>query len=100
MGSHGSVIQLEDKRKLYCPSAKEDFATILPVATHGIKALGTPIGSLSYIESMCEAIAENGICLCSMLSYLNEPQSGLLLLRHCHVPKMNHFARTMAPKSY
>ena len=87
----------DDKCKLYCPSADSGSTTIIPVAVHGIEVLGTPIGTSNYVESKCEAKAEDGNTLCSILRDLDEPQSALLLLKHCHVPKLNHFARTVVP---
>ena len=38
-----------------------------------------------------------GDSLCSILRDLDEPQSVLLLLKHCHVPKLNHLATTVVP---
>ena len=87
----------DDKCKLYCPSADSGSTTIIPVAVHGIEVLGTPIGTSNYVESKCEAKAEDGNTLCSILRDLDEPQSALLLLKHCHVPKLNHLARTVVP---
>ena len=50
----------DDKCKLYCPSADSGSATIIPVAVHGIEVLETPIGTPNYVESKCEAKAEDG----------------------------------------
>ena len=42
-------------------------------------------------------IARSGQDLCNELVSLEDPQSGMLLLRHCHVSRMNHVARTVFP---
>ena len=79
----------DDKCKLYCPSADSGSATIIPVAVHGIEVLGTPIGTPNYVESKYEAKAEERMArLGSTLRDLDEPQSALLLLKHCHVSKL------------
>ena len=54
-----------------------------------------PIGSDAFITSACESFAKSGEALCHELSKLEDPQSSYLLLRHCHVPQLNHLARTV-----
>ena len=87
----------DDKCKLYCPSGDSGSTTIIPVAVHGIEVLGTPIATSNYVQSKCEAKAEDGNTLFSILRDLDEPQSALLLLKYCHFPKLNHLARTVVP---
>ena len=51
----------DDKCKLYCPSADSgSTTTILLQSIHGIKVLGTPVGTPNYVESKCEAKKEDG----------------------------------------
>ena len=42
-------------------------------------------------------IAESGNVLCNELALLSDPQSVLLLLRHCHVTRQNYLARSVSP---
>ena len=88
----------DEKCKLYYPDAPEHFATTVPITRVGVHVLGTPIGAPSYIQSSCTRVAQDGSSLCSKLKDLDDPQCSLLLLRHCHVPKMNHLARTISPR--
>ena len=69
----------------------------IPEAKEGVLVLGTPQGSSSFISDTCQSLAENGSQLCEQLSDLGDPQSSLLLLRHCHVTKVNHLALTVYP---
>ena len=62
--------------------------TTAPVENCGLDVLETCMSH--YTLSKCEAIAETGNSICLMLRELNDPQSGLRLLRHCHVPKLNY----------
>ena len=58
----------------------------LPVTPDGMSVLGTPIGSYTYVSSAACDISASGAQLCQELLQLNDRQSSLLLLRHCHVP--------------
>ena len=54
------------------------------------------LGNRSMLES-CLDIARSGQGLCDQLVSLNDPQSGMLLLRFCHVTRLNHLARAVCP---
>ena len=69
----------------------------VPVAQSGTITLGTPAGSSDFIQSHCAKAAAESLDLCLQLTELDDPQRALLLLRHCHVPKLNHLARTTQP---
>ena len=66
------------------------------VSSSGTKILGTPIGQPEYVKSSCSDIALDGQSLCDQVVALNEPQSGMLLLRFCHEPHLNYLGRTVA----
>ena len=85
------------KCELYCPSGSIDSQVEIPVVIDGTEILGTPIGSPSYVESKCVEISKSGQDLCTKLTELDDSQSALLLLRHCHVPRINHLARSVVP---
>ena len=42
-------------------------------------------------------LLEGGHGLCQKLIEMDDPQSSSLLLRHCHVPQMNHLTRSVFP---
>ena len=67
------------------------------VSSSGTKILGMPIGQPEYVKSSCSDIALDGQSLCDQVVALNESQSGMLLLRFCHVPRLNYLGRTVAP---
>ena len=49
------------------------------------------------MESNCVEISKSGQDRCTKLTELDDSQSALLLLGHCHVPRMNHLARSVVP---
>lgn len=55
------------------------------------------MGNQTFITQTCVKAAESGQNLCSRLAELNDPQSATLLLRHCHVPRVNYLARGVSP---
>ena len=69
----------------------------LPVSHNGSIFLGTPVGTPAFISSSCLEFAQSGDLLCEELTNLDDIQSSILLLRFCHVPRLNHLARTVAP---
>ena len=87
----------DEKCKLYFPTAPDNFSAGVPVSKDGIDVLGSPVGNHDYVQSRCLAVANMGSSLCSKLLELDDPQCGLLLLRHCHVPRLNFLARTVPP---
>ena len=46
------------------------------------------------------SVAEGGKELCVKLPDLSDPQSSLLLLRHCHVTEVNRLASTVPPNVF
>ncbi len=94
-----SSISLEianHKCEIFCPSSAVAIneSAGIPVNYQGSLFLGTSIGSSSFAESSCSTIAESGNTLCDQLTKLEDIQSAMLLLRHCHVPKLDNLART------
>ena len=89
------------KCELYCPPSTEIPASghshSLSVSTSGCKILGVPIGLPSFIQAHCSDFAACGSLLCTQLVNLDDPQSAMLLLRHYHVPRVTHLARSVAP---
>ena len=63
----------------------------VPVAQSGAITLGTPVGSSDFIQSHCAKAAAESLDLCLQLTELDDPQRALLLLRPCHVPKLNRW---------
>ena len=57
--------------------------------------LGIPVGKKEYMQQICSQKAKEGNKLCSELRDLNDPQSSMLLLRHCHNPRMNFLAKSV-----
>ena len=76
----------------------EEWPTEIAINTSGIDILGTPVGEPNYVSARCIDKAKSGSDFCSKLLSLDDPQSSLLLLRHCHVPSLNHLSRTVAPE--
>ena len=84
------------KCELYCPSGDSiDFPT--PVTHDGTIILGIPVGKSEFVRSRCVDIAKSGEELCCELAKLNNRQSSMLILRHCHVPRLNYLARQVFP---
>ncbi|XP_062498931.1 uncharacterized protein LOC134176271 [Corticium candelabrum] len=69
-----------------------DQISSIPTTSTGTTILGVPIGCPSFIQSHCSSFADSGNLLCDQLVELEDPQSAMLLLRHCHVPRMTHLA--------
>ena len=67
----------------------------IPFSSNGIVILGIPMDTPDFVSSHCVDIAETGRVLCSELPLLDDPQAATLLLRHCHVPRLNHLARAV-----
>ena len=97
-----SSISLEitsHKCEIFCSSSTVAIneSAGIPVNYQGSLFLGTPIGSSSFAESLCSTIAQSGNTLCDQLTKLGDIQSAMLLLRHCHVPKLDYLAQTGFP---
>ncbi|XP_062516563.1 uncharacterized protein LOC134191930 [Corticium candelabrum] len=87
-----------DKCDLYCPDLNISIPDCpVPVKFDGIAILGLPIGTANFVSSYCSSFADSGNCLCDQLVALNDVQSASLLLRYCHVPRLNHLATTVCP---
>ena len=87
-----------EKCELFC----NDIATPhldrdIQVISTGIRILGIPIGQQQYVSESCLDIVNSGQSLCAQISSLNDPQSGMLLLRFCYVTRINHLARSVYP---
>ena len=85
----------DHKCKIFCPSATA--AAQIPVKFAGCNFLRTPVGTSSYVTSVCCDTAKSGSNLCNQLLKLNDAQTANLLLRKCHVPRLNNLARTVRP---
>ena len=87
------------KSEIFCPSATAVVRDTVqnPFKFEGCLFLGTPTGTLSYVTSVCCDMAQSGSNLCSQLLKLDDAQAANLLLRKCHVPKLNNLARTVRP---
>ena len=60
--------------------------------------LGIPLGSSKFVTEACCSNAEKGDLLCNKLPDLNDVQSSMLLLRYCHVSRLNHLGRVIPPE--
>ena len=88
---------LDRKCELFCPSGNVcNFPT--PVTSDGTIILGTPVGKPEFVRSQCADIAKGGKELCRELALLNNRQISMLILRHCHVPRLNYLARQVFPR--
>ena len=94
----GLTVAIE-KCEMFCndQTTASKLAQSFRVVTSGTHILGSPIGHPDYIKESCLEIARSGQNLCNELVSLDDPQSGMLLLRYCHVSRMNHVARTVFP---
>ena len=99
----GINFMIEEKKcEIYCSSSPLlstiSQSTSIPATSQGCRILGTPIGSSSCIIESCSDVAQLGSNLCGELVQLQDPQWGMLLLRHCHVIRMNFVSRTVPPR--
>ena len=83
------------KCEIYAPSKNLPSNCQIPEATEGFSVLGTPAGTSLFISSLCQSVVQSGEELCTKLSEGQDPQCSFVLLRHCHVTKINHLARTV-----
>ena len=49
------------------------------------------------MSTTCVKAAHSGDQLCDQLEKLEDQQNSMLLLRHCHIPRRNHLARSVEP---
>ena len=59
--------------------------------------LGIPVGTSSFVSTTFGKAAHSGDQLCDQLKKLENQQSSMLLLRHCHIPRLDHLARSVEP---
>ena len=80
-------------------TGKSEYKSSEPICISfvGTTVLGTPVGRPDYIESYCSDTTLGGQTLCTQILAMNNPQCGMLLLRSCHVPRLNYLMRTVAP---
>ena len=64
---------------------------------NGIKVVGTPIGTSTFIHSIGADTVRNESKLLNCIIKLDSLQAAWLLLYFCAVPKFNHLLRTVAP---
>ena len=67
------------------------------VVSSGTIILGISIGHQHYVTETCMEFAKGGQGLCDELASLDDPQSGMLILRYCHTNRINHLARSVYP---
>ena len=69
----------------------------IPVSHDGSIFLVIPVGTSSFVSTTCVKAAHSGDQLCDQLEKLEDQQSSMLLLRHCHIPRLDHLARSVEP---
>ena len=57
--------------------------------------LGIPGGTSSFVSTTCVKATHSGDQLCDQLKKSEDQQSSMLLLRHCHIPRLDHLARSV-----
>ena len=94
-----NLVIADKKCEIFSPSSSTVVKGLdgVPVSNEGALFLGSPIGTASFVTSSCTTIAQSKISLCNQLTKLDDVQSAMLLLRCCHVPSLNHLARTVQP---
>ena len=86
------------KCEIYCPSPAITIPDCqLPVTSEGIVILGMRLGNAKFVSNFCSTYGNTGEQLCDQLSSLNDVQSASLLLKYCHVPRLNYLARVVPP---
>ena len=94
--SKAGLVICDQKCELYSPSSTNGNFSI-PVSSDGATILGTPMGTSAFVQSKCVEIAETGEHLLSeivnLIVNLKDRQCSMLILRHCHVPRLTYLAR-------
>ena len=96
LAEESGLLIADQKCQIYSPGSTEILAPF-PRAVEGSVLLGTPIGRFDFVASQCIEFAKSGSLLCQEIVSLDDPQSSMLLLRHCHTTRMNHLTRTVPP---
>ena len=75
-----------EKCELLCNSLPDHphLDRAIRVVSSGTIILGIPIGHQHYVIETCLEFAKGGQGLCDELASLDDPQSGMLILRYCH----------------
>ena len=90
----------DSKCEIYSPNLEVNrisSMTTIPATNVGTRILGVPIGKPEFVEDACLESAKSGTDLCDKLRDLDDVQSAMLLLRYCHIPRINHLARSVLP---
>ena len=89
----------DSKCEIYSPNLEVNrisYMTTIPATNDGTRILGVPIGKPEFVEDACLESAKSRTDLCDKLRDLDDVQSAMLLLRYCHIPRINHLARSLA----
>lgn len=90
------LLLCESMCELYHQQGGEKVEAIA-VSQHGIEIMRIPVGNKEFVRSCCAKTTQSDSDLCSKLAELDEWQFAMLLLRECHVPRLNFLARSVAP---
>ena len=88
----------ETKCEVFSPNVTHltEFDEV-PVSHDGSIFLRIPVGTSSFVSTTCLKAAHSWDQLCDQLEKLEDQQSSMLLLRHCHIPRLDHLARSVEP---
>ena len=95
--AQAGLVICDKKCEAHSAVAPKDWPDHLVFKPSGFEILGTPIGCDDYVSSTCKKIADSGHELCSKLVLLDDPQGSYLLWKHCHLTRLQHLARSVAP---
>ena len=95
--SKAGLVICDQKCELYSPSVTDGNFSI-PVSSDGTTILSTPMGTSAFVQSKCVEIAETGEHLLSEIINLKDRQCLMLILHHCHVPRLTYLARQVPPQ--
>ena len=71
----------------------------LPEHEQGLRVLGTPVGSETYILEACREVVNDEAQLLEQIPKLASLHAGWLILYFCVVPRINHLLRTLPPQN-
>ena len=90
-----------NKCEFYCKdtvtSAQVPESLGIPIKSNGTMILGITFDQLDFQLSSCNDFDQTEYFFCNRLEELEDVQCATLLLRSCHVPRLNHLARMIAP---
>ena len=90
------LLVADSKCEVFLPPSDSSLSS-MPSTNVGTVVLGCPIGCSSFVSSHCISFVESGQLLCDKICQLGDAQCSMLLLRHCHVSRTNHLARSVPP---